>query len=471
MKSPTKRFIPTSPKNGDNVEAGISPEGSESYDSTNDFAPMDFPLDAIPKEILEIATHLSEILGVPIEMVVMSAIAIISGMAGNSFEATNCRNGFNQSPNLYFLGNGVTASGKSASVKILFDSALRIIRRQPQRQVRKEDVFDVCAVVDGKPVNAFVEDPNASFTQLNEEFIFEDGTSEAIRKEMARLKIPMFNLNTDARGLFSIMAGMYRKHDSSDIDFYCKAWSIERFDDMRITRGRSRVDNPCLSALWLIQPDVFGNFFIKNRTSVSSGLSGRIIYFKGPQKLEHEPLSRPSLNQDVISDWEDIIARILDVRICGAIKKIPASDSAKGVFRDFHNHMVDVQNRLIRYNDILGRSAEKAMRLALLYAIASNAEIIDENIASMACKLIEYSNSYLLSQFREGSSMSNNDLMGKVISIFEKHSTNSLLYSEFKRAHIEKEDIDKLVAQHPHIFKKIPAQKGGYFLEYTPSAN
>ena len=65
-----------------------------------------------------------------------------------------------------------------------------------------------------------------------------------------------------------------------------------------------------------------------------------------------------------------------------------ATDEARDVFRLFYNKLVDLQMGLGRFYTLIAKSWEKAIRLALDFAICDESNMIDEQTAINACEVV-----------------------------------------------------------------------------------
>ncbi len=104
----------------------------------------------------------------------------------------------------------------------------------------------------------------------------EDVTSQKLAVMLEQNQEQLASLSSDAGNIVNILLGQYSKLDRTDDNIYLKAWSG---DNCRVDRqGREPVDLqwPCLSALWLTQPDKV-EAMIRERSLTDGGLIPRLL--------------------------------------------------------------------------------------------------------------------------------------------------------------------------------------------------
>src|SRR5204863_3590660 len=83
----------------------------------------------------------------------------------------------------------------------------------------------------------------------------EDITGERLAVLLAHNREQLASLSADALAVVNILLGRYNKLDRTDDGIYLKAFSGDRCKVDRQTRESVLLESPCLSALWLTQPD------------------------------------------------------------------------------------------------------------------------------------------------------------------------------------------------------------------------
>lgn len=131
-----------------------------------------------------------------------------------------------------------------------------------------------------------------------------------------------------------------------------------------------------------------------------------------------------------------------------------ATDEAREVFRLFYNKLVDLQMGLGRFYTLIAKSWEKAIRLALDFAICDESNMIDEQTAINACEEVGYCNGVLLGYYENDYFDKLEDIKRKVEEVFSRQKQNRLTAGIFQRQQrISMEDLEKAVKAYPQLFK------------------
>ena len=358
------------------------------------------PIGAFPHIIQRVARTVHEAQNLPMEFLCFIACGILSGTVGKSFRAYNAVNAYTQDANLYMLGLGASSSGKSASVKIL-GKRLLSLEMEARLEYREKLLKKNSAIT--KSIEAFenlggdspdekkADEPQEDEKLEDPSFIVMNATSEAIAQKMAENGGTVFSLCAEARSLLAIVGGLYRK-EGDDTEIYNSGWSGESIRQDRISRGVAEIHKPCLSILWLVQYDAFRNIMVKNENFVASGFAGRFLFFRGPKDIPIDKGLKIPLDKNVMEDWDKMITALYEFRRNKGFQRIQATPEAAEIFRKFHNEQVELMNNELKsVQELLGKARENAARLAIIFAIADETEIIDGRIAENACKVIKYS--------------------------------------------------------------------------------
>ncbi len=110
-----------------------------------------------------------------------------------------------------------------------------------------------------------------------------------------------------------------------------------------------------------------------------------------------------------------------------------ATDEAREVFRLFYNKLVDLQMGLGRFYTLIAKSWEKAIRLALDFAICDESNMIDEQTAINACEVVGYCNGVLLGYYENDYFDKLEDIKRKVEEVFSRQKQNRLTAGIFQR--------------------------------------
>ena len=416
-----------------NATKEYKPESIEAINPLEEFINIPFPKDSFPDIIKEVGNCLNNSRGVPLEMGYFCALGIVAGMAGDKFKATNAAKDFIQFPNQFFIGVGESSAGKSIALEPLLN----------QIECKEAEIYK--RYTEAKKNGTDATDPR---------FIVGNATAESLGIRMQSLGAPLFSVSPEGREVLSIIGGEYKKNGGAELSFYCKSWSGECYSADRVQRECIYIPRAMLSALWLIQPDIFARL-TNHDESVRSGFIGRLFPFRASARLQYEPENEPeTYDNSALIKWNGFILSLHENRLKGSIKTIPATSEARRAFRAYENKYVDIQNSIKEYATIVSKSREKACRLALIMAICNNADAIDENTARAACEITDYSNGILLDAYILGYKARAEERKERIIGIFEKRAMGRLPFSHFRQyARIEAKELEQAQSEYPSLFE------------------
>lgn len=431
------------------------------------------PIGAFPHIIQRVARTVHEAQNLPMEFLCFIACGILSGTVGKSFRAYNAVNAYTQDANLYMLGLGASSSGKSASAKILGKRLLSLemearleyrekLLKKKSAMTKSIDAFEKLGESSSEEKKA--EEPQEDEKLEDPSFIVMNATSEAIAQKMAENGGTVFSLCAEARSLLAIVGGLYRK-EGDDTEIYNSGWSGESIRQDRISRGVAEIHKPCLSILWLVQYDAFRNIMVKNENFVASGFAGRFLFFRGPKDIPIDKGLKIPLDKNVMEDWDKKITALYEFRRNKGFQRIQATPEAAEIFRKFHNEQVELMNNELKsVQELLGKARENAARLAIIFAIADETEIIDGRIAENACKVIKYSLYNAVEFYTSGLLVRLEQRREKMESILRKKDGRVRISYFQQFAKIFPDEIHNIVATFPNLYALRKESNGTYVL-------
>lgn len=203
-----------------------------------------------------------------------------------------------------------------------------------------------------------------------------DATKEALAVAMqGQPGEAIASLSSEARGIFSILRGRYGK-EGGDEDFYCSAFSGDSLTVDRIGRDRVVLRRPCLSILWMIQPDAAKNAF-NEETLTASGLLPRFLVFdtKAEPQIRYE--SPSPIPPSIKHEWQMRIMELIEAYRSneGESHDVQASAAAKQLLDEYERENVLRRRRegdLSSLPSYVARWAESAWKIALILHAAEN---------------------------------------------------------------------------------------------------
>lgn len=422
-------------------------------DRLSKYTEVDFPTDAFPNTIKDLSKHLEETIHAPYEMLSFCSLGIIAGIAGYYYKLVGAVDRQTQTANLYLLGSGGSSQGKSIALKPL--SAFL------------EDE-------QGRWIKQYREERKTNPDAISPMFIFSNSTSEALAKRMGEVDAPLFSLDAEAGEILDIITGKYNKNNITDADFYNRAWSIESYSGGRVHSGDFYIQKPCLSSLWLTQPYKIRQTIVSKESLKDSGFVGRLIMFGVDVQMQEDKGNVPKENPQILEKWNYTIGRLLETRRNKSFIEICADDEAKEVFRLFHNEIVRALGGDLRgFEALLGKSREKACRVALNFAICDGVKRVNEQTAKNACDIIRYSNAKILELYSSGYAERVEKIKATTEDFFKERGVDVLTVSELKRnKRIELDELNLISSHYPDLFSVEKVEKGkGYIIMYKGEFN
>ena len=207
-------------------------------------------------------------------------------------------------------------------------------------------------------------------------YVVGDITREALAMRLAsQPNEALACFSSEARGILSVIRGRYGNGDSSDEDIYLSAYSGDSINVHRATRPPISLRNPCLTTVWMTQPDAARGLLGDERMT-ASGLLPRFLICDVRADPQHEPEDWPEMQVAAVESWNTLINGLLGYRSsCAEPIQIDADPEARSLLRDFHNRAV---NRVKTGGDLrdvdsyVARWGENAWRLSLVLHCASH---------------------------------------------------------------------------------------------------
>lgn len=269
------------------------------------------------------------------------------------------------------------------------------------------------------------------------------------------------SLSSEARGIFSIVKGRYSK-EGGDEDFYCSGYSGDSLTVDRAGRPRVTLRRPCLSILWMIQPDAARKAF-DDDSMTESGLLPRFLIFDPkaePQERDTQPAPIPPA---IKAAWAALIGELVDSyrRQGNDSRTATASREALAVLADYERENVRRRRHSGDLRDLapyVARWTENAWRLAVVLHSArhggkGHAAELDERTARDAVKVMRWFSDRQLETLSAGRwEKLRKRLLALLAVLAEENGEISLRV--LRRSHsFEEEEIRQLQATFPKSFR------------------
>lgn len=322
-----------------------------------------FPIDCLPKAAAEMARAICAVERVPESLAGCCVLAVLSASIGAGLEI---RSGANRTSrgNLYIVPSAESGSGKSETIRHAFkpfrEFELRTVTEwaaetQPGLKADMDMLQSELAELKKKAAkcgsNEERDEVLKKFTtcytelqQLETEsqpplLSVEDITTEVLVVLLSRGSETLASISSDAGSVINNLLGRYSK-DRTDEAIYLKTWSGEAHRVHRIGRESVHLKRPCVSALWLVQPDKMDTL-VGTEAFVQGGLLPRmLICHTGcqPKPIGDESIGIPI---PVENDWRRLVGELLSsFRLAREPWIIEPSEEATAVLKDHFNLIV-----------------------------------------------------------------------------------------------------------------------------------
>jgi hypothetical protein len=169
----------------------------------------------------------------------------------------------------------------------------------------------------------------------------EDVTSERLAVLLSRRGECMASLSPDAGAVVNNLLGRYSKLERTDEGIYLKAFSGDYCRIDRQSREPVVLREPCLAALWLVQPDKVETL-LAQRSLTEGGLIPRLLICHTNAQPRHISQESASIPTNVSDAYRDTIFALLETyRLAAEPRTIQPSPEALQAMNAHYNAIVD----------------------------------------------------------------------------------------------------------------------------------
>ena len=223
-----------------------------------------------------------------------------------------------------------------------------------------------------------------------------DVTSEKLAALLAANREVLFSASPEARQIVEVVCGRYNSTKSTDEAIYLSGFSGDFLRVDRLGRDPLTLRNPCLSVLWLLQPDAMGRLF-ETDTLLQSGFLPRFLCCHteaAPRMIED---GGEGISDGVRGQWAGLLGDLLST-FHAAEKpfRVEPSPEAKRLLDDFFNAIVERRSGdLADVGAFAARYAEQGWRVALCFHAAfhgaeAHQHALDAETARNAISVVEW---------------------------------------------------------------------------------
>jgi hypothetical protein len=397
-----KKDFPQSAQNPDSDSSADAPQAwDEDDDEDNEQKELSaFPLKSFPKTLREMSKAISESVKVPIELSAPAVLATASAAVGKGLQVKSGADIFVRG-NIFFLGFAESGTGKSLAFKEAtqpisgfeeqrlsywteitqheLEAELRILKKQIaalEDSVTKKGATGADREALKKELTDKIRKYNAIKDQMKDpRIIIEDATSEAAALRIQQNREQAFSMSSDAGQVIQNIEGRYSANKTPDDSIYVKSYSGDRHCVDRISRPPILLQNPCLTVLWLTQPDKSARL-LENTALSDGGLLPRFLMADTRAEPTESNDDGVPIPQSVRQAYHDLIHAVLNKYWDSQNPfTIPDSPLAAKVIRDFRNSLVPRRlNDLRDVNMFIARWHEQAWRVAIILHVGIHSD-------------------------------------------------------------------------------------------------
>jgi hypothetical protein len=277
------------------------------------------------------------------------------------------------------------------------------------------------------------------------------------------------SMSSEARGILSIIKGKYTK-EGGDEDFYCSAYSGDSITITRKSGGNVSLRRPCLTVLWMIQPDAARKAF-GDEALAESGFLARFLTFD-PKAEPQERYEQPEPIPDRITDgWRNLIASLATQYRAngGEPAAITPSPAAIDILTDYERENVRRRRKTGDLRDLapfVARWTENAWRLALVihcatHGMKSHAVMLDAEAAGAGVELMRWFSEMQLDVLRSGRREKLQKRLLALLAVLAE-ANGEISVRELRRSHsFDEEEIRQLASLFPSAFRLVERRDTG----------
>jgi replicative DNA helicase len=389
--------------------------------------PADFPIEALPPQMAEMVKEVARVGQIPLSMPACCALGAVSASIGKGVAIRSAEHRLTRG-NIYIVVGARSGEGKSEcfrpilkpivdfereALETLRDSTLPNARAM--KEVLEAQIRNVKAKLRTGAEPADLKHSGAELAELMSQkervdqmmrarqLICEDVTAEKLAVLLGDNDEALFSASPDAGAALNNLLGRYSTRKRTDESIYLKAYSGDLCRVDRIARRGVDLNEPCLTLLWLVQPDKLDTLF-GERSLSEGGLLPRILpclASTSPARIDRTIGPVPA---EVETGWRELLRRLLQMYHHRRGEPQILQPSAEAVAKlDEHQHRL-VDRRAAELADVYSYPArwnEWAWRLTVVLHTAKygdeahNLEVRQET-AEVAIRLADWFSSQQL---------------------------------------------------------------------------
>ena len=323
-------------------------------------------MESLPTAAREMAQAIAVAEGTPPTLAGVCCLGILSASIGRGLQVQSGANRVSRA-NLFIVASAESGSGKSETywhaARPFNEYEHRLVddwRQHAQHRITSEiTLLDTeikklknavgganQSTVDREELRRQIEDKQKALAEAEDAnhapcLQVEDTTTEKLAAMLAANGEQLASLSSDAGTIVNNLLGRYNSTGRTDESIYLKAWSGDGFCQDRIGREPVSLKAPCLSALWLVQPDKVDSL-LEVQSLSDGGLIPRLLPCHSKATSQRIEGERPGISPEMAAAWTELIHTSLDTyHRASEPATIQPADDALAAFTDYHNQIVD----------------------------------------------------------------------------------------------------------------------------------
>ncbi len=381
---------------------GFGSFGSFGVGLEHEHAPL-FPIECLPPVLAAMARETAAAALVPESMPASCVLGAVSAALGAGLELC-CGGERRTRGNLFLLIVAESGTGKDLAFRPIMQP-LNDLEAELNESFQEETVPSLMA--EQQLANADIEEAKKGVKgctdSIERQAVLEDLRDAQrrkidIEKRLAAVPVLVFTeptreglsetlslqageasacMTPESRGVFAVLGGRYTSGKATDEDLWCMAFSGTAHAERRKGRPPVTLRRPCLSVLWMLQPDK-AHEILSNDTLCSSGLLPRFMMFDSGADSEQLPETLPGITETTRVRWRELIEELAKAyRLDGGPFMVESGAGVFALMREYDNQTRRARNKrdsgeLADVAPFAARWAEQAWRLALVLHAAEH---------------------------------------------------------------------------------------------------
>jgi Protein of unknown function (DUF3987) len=355
-----------------------------------------FPLEVLPPRMAKLIEEVAASTQTPHALPGSCALATLSAVLGRGLVILN-RHGVTRG-NIFVVVGAPSGSGKSLCFKEIvqpvFKAQIQLRNRKASertwlkagqliwdRKIRlmtaegaKAGDADQIRVLTEELAKLVGQRESLDTQQTEPTLVCEDVTSEKLAVLLGENGETMFSTSPDAGQTLNVLLGRYNKLGRTDDTIYLKGYFGDFCQVDRTSRGRVSLVSPCLTLLWLVQPDKLDRM-ISEKSLTEGGFLPRALFCQVDTEPSPDNAATSGIDPETQNSWSDLLLQLFASyhQSSGEPQKLVVADEVMHVLTEHHNVVVDRRlTELADADSYAARWNEWAWRLTVVLHAAKH---------------------------------------------------------------------------------------------------